>query len=94
VRFCEELPDVEYIVRGIRNVDDCKTELEMLNLNLRIARITLTTIFLSPPSDIGMVSSSMVKGLCGPEGWEEVVHPYVPAVSFQALKKWKSGNIA
>ena len=91
VRFCEELQDVKYIVRGIRNTDDCKAELAMLRINLKIARINLTTIFLGPPPELSDVSSSMVKGMCGPEGWEDIVHEFVPAVSFNALRRWKNG---
>ena len=38
-----------------------------------------------PPRDIAELSSSMVKGLIGPDGWEDTVRRYVPAPVFDAL---------
>jgi len=38
----------------------------------------ICSVFLMPPRDIAEVSSSMVKGLVGPKGWQKVVHKYVP----------------
>ncbi len=38
-----------------------------------------------PPRDIAELSSSMVKGLIGPEGWEDTVRRYVPGPVFDAL---------
>jgi pantetheine-phosphate adenylyltransferase len=44
------------------------------------------TVFLMPPREIAEVSSSMVKGLIGPAGWEKIVRKYVPAPVFKRLK--------
>ena len=38
-----------------------------------------------PPRDIAEVSSSMVKGLVGPQGWQKVVRKYVPTAVYQRL---------
>jgi pantetheine-phosphate adenylyltransferase len=38
-----------------------------------------------PPRDIAEVSSNMIKGLIGPEGWEDTVRRYVPDAVFQKL---------
>ena len=47
----------------------------------------ITTTFLMPPRDISEVSSSMVKGLIGPDGWQDTVRRYVPQVVFEALER-------
>ncbi|MGB2009957.1 MAG: pantetheine-phosphate adenylyltransferase, partial [Akkermansiaceae bacterium] len=48
---------------------------------------SITTTFLMPPRDIAELSSSMVKSLIGPEGWEESVKRYVPPPVFLALQE-------
>ena len=78
-----------YILRGVRSADDYEYERVMRNINADLAP-EITTIFLMPPRDIAELSSSMVKGLIGPEGWEETVCRYVPDPVFQALKKHES----
>jgi phosphopantetheine adenylyltransferase len=47
----------------------------------------ITTIFLMPPREMAEVSSSMIKGLIGPEGWEDIVRRYVPAPVFDELAR-------
>jgi phosphopantetheine adenylyltransferase len=42
-------------------------------------------VFLMPPRDIAELSSSMVKGLIGPEGWQDIVERYVPPPVFSRL---------
>ena len=39
------------------------------------------------PRDTAELSSSMIKGLIGPEGWESQVSRYVPPNVFALLKK-------
>ena len=39
-----------------------------------------------PPRDLAEVSSSMVKALIGPEGWEEHVAKMVPPAVFEEIK--------
>jgi pantetheine-phosphate adenylyltransferase len=77
-----------FIVRGIRSETDYEYERVMRNINGDLDA-NVTTIFLMPPRDIAEVSSSMVKGLVGPEGWQKMVQPYLPtAVYGQFLKKF------
>lgn len=75
-----------FILRGIRTESDYEYERTMRNINGDIDA-TVTTVFLMPPRGIAEVSSSMVKGLIGPDGWEEIVKSYVPEPVFQKLKK-------
>ena len=39
----------------------------------------INTVFLMPPREMAELSSSMVIGMIGPEGWEKTVRRYVPA---------------
>lgn len=78
--------DAQYILRGIRSPGDYEYERVMRHINADMAP-SITTTFLMPPRDIAELSSSMVKSLIGPEGWEESVKRYVPSAVFTALKK-------
>ena len=66
-----------YVLRGVRNESDYLYERTMRNVNADMAPET-TTVFLMPPREIAEVSSSFVKGLAGPAGWERVVAGYLP----------------
>ncbi len=67
----------QYILRGIRSADDYEFERGMRHVNNDL-QPGITTVFLMPPREIAEVSSSLVKGLIGPEGWRDVVKRYVP----------------
>lgn len=75
-----------FILRGIRSQTDYEYERVMRNINGDLDQ-HITTIFLMPPRGIAEVSSSMVKGLIGPEGWEKIVKDYVPKAVFDKLVK-------
>ena len=75
----------QFILRGIRSPNDYEYERVMRHINGDMAP-EINTVFLMPPRDKAELSSSMVMGLIGPEGWEESVHRYVPAPVFEALK--------
>lgn len=77
--------EAEFILRGIRSVQDYEFERTMRYVNADL-RPEVHTVFLMPPPELAVVSSSFVKGLIGPEGWEDVVKKYVPESVFQALK--------
>lgn len=79
-----------FILRGIRNQNDYTYEQAMRNVNSDLAP-TITTMFLMPPRELAEVSSSLVKGLIGPEGWEDVVRRYVPA--YVLLKLQEHANV-
>lgn len=77
-----------YILRGIRSPNDYEYERVMRHINADMAP-EITTAFLMPPRDVAELSSSMIKSLTGPEGWEETVKRYVPPEVFKVLKAGK-----
>lgn len=66
-----------HILRGIRSESDYEYERTMRNINGDLDS-AICSVFLMPPRGIAEVSSSMVKGLVGPKGWQKVVREYVP----------------
>jgi len=83
----------EYILRGIRTEGDYEYERGMRHINSDL-NPEITTVFLMPPREIVEISSSLVKGLVGPENWEEVIEAYVPRnvynhflIKFEGSKK-------
>lgn len=75
-----------YILRGIRSPADYEYERVMRHINNDLAP-DIATVFLMPPRDLSQVSSSMVKSLIGPKGWQDTVRRYVPQPVFEALEK-------
>ncbi len=75
----------QYIVRGIRSPSDYEYEHVMRQINEDI-RPEIATIFLMPSRAVAEVSSSMVKSLVGPQGWESQVRRYVPEPVFELLR--------
>ncbi len=80
-----------HIIRGIRSPQDYEYERVMRNINGDMAP-DIQTVFLMPPRDIADLSSSMVKGLVGPNNWEDVVRRYVPTNVFAALEALSDDN--
>ncbi len=76
--------DARYVLRGIRSPNDYEYERVMRQINADMAP-EITTVFLMPPRDIAELSSSMIKSLTGPTGWEDTVRRYVPVPVFDAL---------
>lgn len=74
----------QYIVRGIRNEADYQYERAMRYVNQDLSP-GVTTVFLLPPRELCEISSSFVKGMIGPDGWEEVVKGIVPGPVFRDL---------
>lgn len=79
------------IVRGVRNSTDFEFEKKMahFNGNMKTGHPIITTVVLIPPPDIEGLSSSFVKGLCGPEYWQQRVEQMVPEAAFGKLLEWK-----
>lgn len=75
-----------FILRGIRNLTDFNFEQAMNNVN-RDINPGITTILLIPPRELCEVSSSLIKGLIGPDGWEAIVCQYVSQPVFEKLKE-------
>ena len=74
----------QYILRGIRSEGDYQYERTMRHINSDL-HADITTVFLIPPREIAEVSSSMVKSLIGPEGWQDIVHQYIPDPVYQVV---------
>ena len=75
-----------HVLRGIRSESDYEYERTMRYINGDLDG-AICTVFLMPPRDIAEVSSSMVKTLVGPKGWQKVVRKYVPAPVYRRLLK-------
>ncbi len=80
-----------YILRGVRNESDYLYERTMRNVNADISS-EITTVFLMPPREIAEVSSSFVKGLVGPEGWERLVEGYLPPEVCELFRRRLGGG--
>lgn len=81
-----------HILRGIRNLTDYEYECAMMNINADL-NPEIKTVFLMPPRELIEVSSSTVKGLVGPFGWEEVVRKYIPDIIYQRfVEKFKNAQ--
>lgn len=84
--------DANYIVRGIRTASDYEYERTMRYINTDL-HPDITTVFLMPPREYAEVSSTMVKGLVGPRGWETVIRQYVPEPVYRKLMALYALNI-
>lgn len=82
-----------YVLRGLRSADDFNAEKTMSSLNRDIGP-DIRTVFVICPDELAKVSSSVVKGLVGFEGWEEPTGKYVSSFVLDALKRVHGGNIA
>ena len=85
VRYAKE-QGAQYVVRGIRNGADYAYEQSMRHVNADLEP-NITSVFLMPPKRLAEVSSSFVKSMIGPDGWQEAVKNYVPDNVLCALKK-------
>jgi pantetheine-phosphate adenylyltransferase len=75
-----------HMLRGIRSESDYEYERTMRNINGDLDP-AISSVFLMPPRNIAEVSSSMVKGLVGPKGWQKVVRTYVPEPVYRRFLK-------
>jgi pantetheine-phosphate adenylyltransferase len=81
-----QLIGATHILRGIRTESDYEFERTMRHINGDLDS-GICTVFLMPPRGIAEVSSSMVKGLVGPVGWQRTVRKYVPDAVYRRLVK-------
>jgi pantetheine-phosphate adenylyltransferase len=91
---------IDYLVRGIRTTADFDYENLIQQTNVDVIG-GAKTLFVMPPRDLGSVSSSFVKALEGPVGWNWTMKNFVPAPAYKAwiiswLRKewdalWQSG---
>ena len=85
VHFAKEF-GVQFILRGLRAQSDFQYERNVQMTNRRIEP-SVQTIFILTPPEFSDVSSSWVKGLIGPKGWEDVVEQFVPTAVLEELKR-------
>lgn len=83
VNYAVEI-DANYIVRGIRSAADYEYERIMRHINSDL-HSDISTVFLMPPREFAELSSTMVKGLIGPEGWQSMVRRYLPDPVYQRI---------
>lgn len=82
-----------FVVRGIRNEADYQYERAMRYVNADL-NPELSTVCLMPPRELCEVSSSFVKNMIGPAGWERIVSNYVPEEVFQGLQRHHEADIS
>lgn len=75
----------KFVLRGIRSTTDYEYEKALTYVNRHFSS-EIMTVFLLPPREMVEISSSVVRGLIGPAGWEEVVSKYVPVGVLERLK--------
>ena len=73
-----------HLLRGIRNTVDFEYEKSMDRMNARMEP-ALRTVYLLPPPELEEVSSSMVRGFVGVQGWQRWVQECVPANVFNII---------
>ena len=76
VRYAREIGP-GFIVRGIRSAADYEYERDLAP--------EISTVFLMPPREIAEVSSTMVKGLVGPDGWHDIIRRYLPEAVYEKI---------
>ena len=87
IKYAESI-GAKFVLRGIRSTTDYEYEKSLSYIKGHL-NSKIMTVFLLPPREMVEISSSVVRGLIGPEGWEEVVGKYVPPC---VLERLKSGN--
>ncbi len=73
----------DYLIRGIRTTADFDYENLIQQTNVDVLQ-GAKTIFVMPPRDLGSVSSSFVRALEGPVGWNWTMKKFVPGPAYQA----------
>ena len=72
------------LIRGIRSEADFSYEYAMAQTNKALVP-EIETIYLMPPPRLAQVSSSLVRSIIGPEGWEDLVKAYVPRAVLKSI---------
>ena len=73
-----------HLLRGIRNTVDFEYEKSMDRMNSRMEP-GIQTVYLMPPAELEEVSSSMVRGFVGVQGWQRWVQACVPPCVFNII---------
>lgn len=86
---------VHCLIRGIRTTADFDYENLIQQTNVDVLQ-GAKTVFVMPPRDLGSVSSSFVKALEGPIGWNWIMKKFVPGPAYHAWvlswlrKEWET----
>jgi pantetheine-phosphate adenylyltransferase len=87
----------KYIIRGLRNINDFEYELSLSQRNLIIQKklsifpLIETAFFLAERS-FADISSSSVKSMIGPNGWEEAIEDLIPTCMWERFIKTIKDN--
>lgn len=81
----------KFIIRGIRSAADYEYERSMRYINSDL-HPNIQTILLMPPREFAEVSSTLVKGMIGPEGWRETVRRYLPDAVYRHILDEHANN--
>ena len=82
-KFAQSI-DASCLIRGIRSEADFSYEYAMAQANKALAP-NIESIYMMPPPSLAQVSSSLVKSMVGPEGWQDLVKNYVPNYVFDSI---------
>lgn len=83
VKFAER-KGANYILRGLRDSEDFRQEQAYHFFNKGFAP-SIEPIYLMPDVRYASVSSSAIKGMIGPEGWQEFIKPYLTAPAYRRI---------
>lgn len=86
-----EMVGARYIIRGTRNSADFSYESDNRHVNTTINPNLETVVFI-PPKELLQVSSSMVMGLVGFEGWKTEVAKMVPNSVLKRLESMQDAK--
>lgn len=89
-RFADSV-NASCLIRGVRSEADFSYEYAMAQANRALAP-QIESIYLMPPPHLAQVSSSLVKSMIGPDGWEDLVKQYLPDSVFETIRKKTSRN--
>ncbi len=78
--------NANFVIRGIRSAADYEYERIMRYINADL-QPDVSTVLLIPPREFAEVSSTMIKSMIGPEGWEDIIKKYVPAPVYNKIIK-------
>lgn len=76
----------DFMIRGLRNVNDFVDEFSRSQINKQINSFVTTVTFMAE-KEYADISSSMVKSLIGYENWENVVKKYLPGAIHDSFFK-------
>ena len=82
-KFAQSI-EASCLIRGIRSEADFSYEYAMAQANKALAP-QIESIYMMPPPNLAQVSSSLVKSMIGPEGWQDLVKNYVPDYVFKTI---------